>query len=99
MFAATTSTAITCDSRSSPVTIDCKRLCRFLFPKQTDEWLVVFRVGLGIELALYCLSARFGWVLFFSSNCGALLAGRVLGGFITFGNLFFPPLHFFFILL
>ena len=38
-----------------------KRLLRFLFPSDTDTWLAVLRVGLGLQLMCYCLSLRNDW--------------------------------------
>jgi hypothetical protein len=77
------------------VTIDCKRLFPFLFPKQTDEWLAILRVGLGIELALYCLSARPGWIEVFSSNRGPLSPRRISEALISLESSLVPRLSWF----
>ncbi len=37
------------------------RLLEFLFPSQTDSWLTVLRIGLGLEVTLYSLSLRNDW--------------------------------------
>jgi hypothetical protein len=34
------------------------RLLQFLFPAETDSWLTVLRIGLGLEVTLYSLSLR-----------------------------------------
>src|SRR5215467_12920359 len=38
-----------------------ERLLGFLFPPETDDWLAVLRVGLGLQIALYSLSLRNDW--------------------------------------
>ena len=34
----------------------------FLFEKSSDDWLAILRIGLGIQLILYSVSARTGWI-------------------------------------
>ena len=41
------------------------RLLEFLFPVETDSWLTVLRIGLGLEVTLYSLSLRDDWVYLF----------------------------------
>jgi hypothetical protein len=38
-----------------------KRLIDFFFPIQSDEWLTVLRIGLAIQVLLYCLFMRTDW--------------------------------------
>ena len=38
-----------------------KRLFEFLFPAETDNWLAVLRLGLGLQVTLYSLSLRNDW--------------------------------------
>jgi hypothetical protein len=38
-----------------------ERLLRFLFPAETNDWLAVLRVGLGLQTTLYSLSLRNDW--------------------------------------
>src|SRR5436190_10816904 len=44
------------------------RLLEFLFAPSTDTWLAVLRVGLGLEVTLYCLSLRNDWTYLFSGT-------------------------------
>ena len=37
------------------------RLLKYLFPPETDTWLAVLRVGLGLQVTLYSLSLRNDW--------------------------------------
>jgi hypothetical protein len=38
-----------------------ERLFAFLFPAETDDWLTVLRLGLGVQTTLYSLSLRNDW--------------------------------------
>ena len=38
-----------------------KRLFEFLFPAESDNWLGVLRLGLGLQVTLYSLSLRNDW--------------------------------------
>ena len=51
-----------------------KRVVRVLFPAESDQWLTWLRVGLGIEVALYCLSLRADWTYLFASNGQGLIS-------------------------
>lgn len=54
----------------------------FLFPSETDRWLGVFRIGLGLQVAVYALFLRSDWHDLFASS-GKGLVGRELGEAIT----------------
>jgi hypothetical protein len=67
----------------APVTINplqkaCRRLSAFLFPSESDSWLTVFRIGLGLQVTLYTLFLRSDWFSLFASS-GKGLIGRELG--------------------
>jgi hypothetical protein len=44
------------------------RLLEFLFPPGADSWLVILRVGLGLQVALYSLSLRNDWTYLLSGT-------------------------------
>jgi hypothetical protein len=73
--------------------VNTRSLFRFLFPKQTDEWIAVLRVGLGIQLGLYCLSARPGWIDVFSSDRGPLSPRRISEALILLESSLIPRLN------
>jgi hypothetical protein len=54
-----------------------ERLTRFLFPTQSDEWMTVLRIGLGLQVLLYALSLRSDWNYLFAGADGGL-NGRAL---------------------
>jgi hypothetical protein len=75
------------------VTTNSKRLCSFIFPRESDEWIALFRIGLGIELALYCLSARPGWIDVFSGGHGALSSRRISEALIAIESPLIPRVN------
>lgn len=59
-----------------------QRLLAFLFPSESDTWLAVFRIGLGLQVTVYALFLRSDWHYLFASG-GKGLVGRELGEAIT----------------
>src|SRR5215831_7131008 len=69
-----------------------ERIMDFLFPPESDRWLAVLRVGMGVQVALYALFLRSDWHYLFASS-GKGLVGRELGEAITsFDSPFIPKL-------
>jgi hypothetical protein len=54
-----------------------ERLPVFLFPTETDLWLGLLRIGLGLQVLLYALSLRADWNYLFAGP-GEGLIGRAL---------------------
>jgi hypothetical protein len=59
-----------------------KQLMVFLFPEETDTWITVLRIGLGVQVVVYTLFLRRDWHYLFSST-GNGLVSRQLGEAIT----------------
>ena len=59
-----------------------QRFLGFLFPSESDTWLTVFRIGLGLQVTLYALFLRSDWHYLFASS-GKGLVGRELGEAIS----------------
>jgi hypothetical protein len=57
-------------------------LMGFLFPPQTDRWLTVLRIGLGLQVTVYALFLRSDWHYLFAGT-GKGLVSRELGEAIT----------------
>lgn len=55
-----------------------QRLLRFLFPSETDAWLAVLRIGLGLQVIAYALFLRSDWHYLFGSSSKGLI-GREVG--------------------
>jgi hypothetical protein len=54
----------------------------FLFPRETDRWLSVLRIGLGLLVTAYALFLRSDWHYLFTSS-GKGLVSRKLGEAVT----------------
>jgi hypothetical protein len=59
-----------------------RRFLGFLFPPETDTWLAVLRIGLGLQVIVYALFLRSDWHYLFASS-GKGLVGREVGEAIT----------------
>ena len=55
-----------------------KRVMEFLFPPETDTWLAVLRIGMGLQVVVYALFLRSDWHSLFSTT-GKGLVSRELG--------------------
>ena len=67
-------------------------LVEFLFPPETDTWLAVLRIGLGLQVTLYALFLKSDWQYFFAGT-GKGLVSRELGeAIISFDSPFIPKL-------
>jgi Vitamin K-dependent gamma-carboxylase len=66
----------------SPVRKCWQRFVGFLFPPETDTWLAVLRIGLGLQVVVYALFLRSDWHYLFASS-GKGLVGREVGEAIT----------------
>jgi hypothetical protein len=67
-------------------------LIGFLFPLETDKWLTVFRIGLGMQVTVYALFLKSDWHYLFAGT-GKGLVSRELGeAIISFDSPFIPKL-------
>jgi|SRR6476619_954600 hypothetical protein len=55
-----------------------ERISHFLFPAESDTWLAVLRLGLGLQVILYALSLQNDWT-YLLTGTGNGLIGRNLG--------------------
>ena len=67
-----------------------QRLHSFLFPKATDRWLTVLRVGLGLQVILYFLSFRGDWIKIFAGNGNGLISRDLTEVILTSDSSFIP---------
>ena len=64
----------------------------FLFPPETDTWLAVLRIGLGLQVTIYALFLKSDWHYLFAGT-GKGLVSRELGeAIISFDSPFIPRL-------
>jgi hypothetical protein len=55
-----------------------QKLLEFLFPSETDTWLAVFRIGMGLQVVVYALLLKSDWHSLFSTT-GKGVVSRELG--------------------
>jgi len=69
-----------------------KRLMEFLFPAESDNWLAILRIGLGLQVTVYTLFLKSDWHYLFAGT-GKGLVSRELGeAIISFDSPFIPKL-------
>ncbi len=66
------------------------RLLDFFFPAESDSWLAILRIGLGLQVVLYALSLRDDWN-YFLGGTGHGLISRNLGEAILSLESFLVP--------
>jgi hypothetical protein len=69
-----------------------QQLGRFLFPPESDNWLTVLRLGLGLELLLYALSLRIDWNYLFAGTGGGLISRNLGEAILSLESHFVPRL-------
>ena len=66
------------------------RVIDFCFPAESDTWLAILRIGLGLQVVLYALSLRDDWN-YFLGGTGQYLISRNLGEAILSLESYFVP--------
>ena len=66
------------------------RVIDFCFPAESDTWLAILRIGLGLQVVLYALSLRDDWN-YFLAGTGRGLISRNLGEAILSLESYFVP--------
>src|SRR5260370_1601879 len=59
-----------------------KRLAAFFFPAESDQWLAILRVGLGLQVTIYTLSSRADWNELFASTRHGLINRELTEAFL-----------------
>jgi vitamin K-dependent gamma-carboxylase-like protein len=67
-----------------------KQIAEFFFSPTADRWLSILRVGLGLQVLLYCWSLRDDWSLVFASN-GEGMIDRDLTEAVLSAETWFAP--------
>jgi hypothetical protein len=69
-----------------------KRLTDFLFPDESDEWLTLLRLGLGLQTVLYALSLLNDWNYLFGTAGSALITRDLAEALLALENSLVPRL-------
>jgi hypothetical protein len=69
-----------------------KRVIEFLFPEETDKWLAVLRIGLGLLVTIYTLFLWSDWHYLFASTGKGLLSRQLGEAMASFDSPVIPKL-------
>jgi len=69
-----------------------ERLRRFLFPAETDYWLAILRIGLGLQVVLYSLSLKNDWSYLFAGTGNGLISRTLSEALLSAETPFVPRL-------
>jgi uncharacterized membrane protein YphA (DoxX/SURF4 family) len=67
-----------------------QQILTFLFPAETDQWLSILRVGLGVQIILYCLSLWNDWVYLLAPTGGGLISRNLAEGVLGVESIVIP---------
>jgi hypothetical protein len=67
----------------------------FLFPSDSDAWLTILRVGLGVHVVLYALSLTHDWHYLFGSSESGLLTRDLSEGLLSLESPVVPRIGWF----
>jgi hypothetical protein len=59
------------------------RVAEFLFPAESDRWLSILRIGLGLQVTIYTLSSHADWHELFASNAHGLVNRELTEAFLA----------------
>jgi Vitamin K-dependent gamma-carboxylase len=69
-----------------------ERLTGFFFPIQSDDWLTLLRIGLGVQVLLYLASLRSDWNYLFARTAGGLNGRALAEGLLSIESPLVPRL-------
>ncbi len=69
-----------------------KRLLEFLFPAESDMWLSILRLGLGLQATLYSLSLRNDWNYLLAGTGNGLISRDLAEALLSVESHFVPRL-------
>jgi hypothetical protein len=69
-----------------------ERLRRFLFPAETDYWLAILRIGLGLQVVFYSLSLKNDWNYLFAATGNGLISRTLSEALLSAETPFVPRL-------
>src|SRR6187397_1957222 len=72
-----------------------QRIAAFFFASETNTWLALLRVGLGVEVIAYCISLRHRWTSLLARSGGGLIGREVWEAFTKLQSPIIPRLGWF----
>ena len=67
-----------------------QQIVEFLFPTETDQWLSILRVGLGVQIILYCLSLWNDWIYLLAPTGRGLISRNLAEGVLGAESIVIP---------
>src|SRR5262249_3843316 len=81
------------NSRAKPMARIAKWFDCFLFAPDSDRWLAILRVGLGFQVALFCLSLQDDWNNLFSGEDSSFIRRDLTEAIVNIESPFVPRLE------
>ncbi len=69
-----------------------ERVREFCFAPESDSWVGVLRVGLGLQVVIYCLNFRSDWTFFFAAPGEALISRQLSEAIVSAQSALIPNL-------
>ncbi len=69
-----------------------ERILQFLFPVESDTWLSVLRLGLGLQVIVYTLSLRDDWNYLLAGTGHGLISRNLAEALLSVESRFVPRL-------
>lgn len=67
-----------------------QQIVEFLFPAETDQWLSILRIGLGVQIILYCLSLSNDWIYLLAPTGRGLISRNLAEGVLGAESIVIP---------
>jgi hypothetical protein len=67
-----------------------KQITRFLFPARSSRWIGLLRIGLGLQVTIYCLSLWPDWNTLFTANGDNVINRELTESLLNLDSRFIP---------
>jgi hypothetical protein len=85
-----------CRANNSFTSISLKpvlgRVEEFLFPRDSDSWLAILRIGIALQTTIYCFSLRADWMDLFSLQSAGIIRRDLSEALLSANSHFIPRL-------
>src|SRR5205814_2038195 len=78
-----------------PVSLRWRQVNEWFFGGTTDNWLAALRIGLGLQLVLYCITSRADWLQMFTLHPGSFVTRDLTEALVTLGSALVPRVSWF----
>lgn len=78
-----------------PFSLRWRQVNEWFFGGTTENWLAALRIGLGLQLILYCITSRADWLQMFASQPGSFVTRDLTEALVTLGAALVPRMSWF----